>query len=84
MIIEDNCFVGARSEVAEGVRALLNEMATLPGEPAQVVVMRAEPEALECRLPTAPGTFAVSADIDHLDNHDDEPLLTLEDLTERG
>ncbi|HEY3141772.1 MAG TPA: SDR family NAD(P)-dependent oxidoreductase [Acidimicrobiales bacterium] len=65
----------------EGVRALLNEMATLPGEPAQVVVMRAEPEALECRLPTAPGTFAVSVD---LEPHDDEPLLTLEDLTERG
>jgi NAD(P)-dependent dehydrogenase (short-subunit alcohol dehydrogenase family) len=44
----------------EGVKALLNEMTTLPGEPAQVVIMRAEPEALDCRPPTAPGTFAAS------------------------
>jgi hypothetical protein len=32
-------------------------MASLPGEPAQVVVMRAEPEALDGRPPIAPGTW---------------------------
>jgi len=79
----------------EGVRALLAEMATLPGEPAQVVVMRAEPEALDGRPPIAPGTWTpLGAEV----AVDDEPEpgdgvvagpgraehITLEDLTERG
>jgi NAD(P)-dependent dehydrogenase (short-subunit alcohol dehydrogenase family) len=77
----------------EGVRALLTEMATLPGEPPQVVVMRAEPEALDGRPPCAPGTWTPT------DVEIDEPCepgeavvagtgsadhITLEDLTERG
>ncbi|HEY8547759.1 MAG TPA: SDR family NAD(P)-dependent oxidoreductase, partial [Acidimicrobiales bacterium] len=40
----------------EGVRALLAEMGTLPGEPAQVVVMRADPAAMEGR-PGTPGSW---------------------------
>jgi NAD(P)-dependent dehydrogenase (short-subunit alcohol dehydrogenase family) len=81
----------------EGVRALLNEMATLPGEPAQVVVMRAEPEALDGRPPIAPGTWTpLGAEVAVDDEHDPEPgdgvvagpgraeHITLEDLTERG
>ncbi|MGH9214324.1 MAG: SDR family NAD(P)-dependent oxidoreductase [Acidimicrobiales bacterium] len=76
-------------EPAEGVRALMNEMATLPGEPAQVIVMRAEPYALEARPPTAPGTFARASVAGQPDDRDpehptDQPGLTLEDLTERG
>jgi len=76
----------------EGVRALLTEMGTLPGEPAQVVVMRAEPATMEGRPPSAPGSWTPT------DTELDEPPepgdggdgfalpggLTLEDLTERG
>ena len=78
----------------DGVRALLAEMATLPGEPAQVVVMRAEPEALEGRPRTAPGTFATAGAAVHLDEHDPEQdaehseraghPVSLEDVTEPG
>jgi NAD(P)-dependent dehydrogenase (short-subunit alcohol dehydrogenase family) len=45
----------------EGIRALLTEMGTLPGEPAQVVVMRAEPAAMEGRPPSAPGSWTPKA-----------------------
>jgi hypothetical protein len=70
----------------EGVRALLTEMATLPGEPAQVVVMRAEPEALDGRPPLAPGTWTpTDLEIDELtDPAESADHVTLEDLTERG
>ena len=41
----------------DGIRALLAELGTLPGEPAQVVVMRAEPAAMEGRPQIAPGSW---------------------------
>ena len=74
----------------EGVRALLAEMATLPGEPAQVVVMRAEPATMEGRPQIAPGTWTpTDTELDELldpsEAHDGQAGgLTLEDLTERG
>jgi hypothetical protein len=61
-------------------------MATLPGEPSQVVVMRAEPEALDGRPPCAPGTWTPTGiELDE-PSEPGEPLdgVTLEDLTERG
>jgi NAD(P)-dependent dehydrogenase (short-subunit alcohol dehydrogenase family) len=79
----------------EGVRALLAEMASLPGEPAQVVVMRAEPEALDGRPPIAPGTWTpLGVEIDEPEPGETDhgvvagtgtaEHITLEDLTERG
>jgi NAD(P)-dependent dehydrogenase (short-subunit alcohol dehydrogenase family) len=68
-----------------GVRALLHEMATLPGEPAQVVVMRAEPEAFVDRRERQPVTWPAATRHDPTrPRHDASPGLTLEDLTERG
>jgi NAD(P)-dependent dehydrogenase (short-subunit alcohol dehydrogenase family) len=70
----------------EGVRALLAEMATLPGEPSQVVVMRAEPEALDGRPQCAPGTWTPTGiELDEI-AEPGEPVdgVTLEDLTKRG
>ena len=74
----------------EGVRALLAEMGTLPGEPAQVVVMRAEPATMEGRPPSAPGSWTpTDTELEELPEPGDGPDalpggLTLEDLTERG
>jgi NAD(P)-dependent dehydrogenase (short-subunit alcohol dehydrogenase family)/acyl carrier protein len=84
----------------DGIRALLHELGTLPGEPAQVVVMRAEPAAMEGRPQIAPGSWTpTDAELDELVDPDlgggdlpaGDPVsgdpgsgLTLEDLTERG
>jgi NAD(P)-dependent dehydrogenase (short-subunit alcohol dehydrogenase family) len=80
----------------EGVRALLAEMGTRPGEPAQVVVMRAEPAAMEGRPPSAPGSWTPAAaapgrptrfsggEAGDRDGDATDGGLTLEDLTDRA
>jgi NAD(P)-dependent dehydrogenase (short-subunit alcohol dehydrogenase family) len=68
-----------------GVRALLHEMGTLPGEPAQVVIMRAEPEAFVDRRERQPVTWPAAARRPQRPGPrpDASEGLTLEDLTER-
>jgi NAD(P)-dependent dehydrogenase (short-subunit alcohol dehydrogenase family) len=74
-----------------GVRALLAEMATLPGEPAQVVVMRAEPAAFVDERDRTPVSWPAAASRSAgatgpagARRADLPAGVTLEDLTERG